>query len=69
MPETRSGAKARAKRVGIPKSNVIKATTGRHKGSYYIAPRGVKGGAKRAYANCRSSGGSKSKCAKIAHSI
>lgn len=65
MPESKSGAKARAKRVGIPVSQVVRAKSG----GYFIAPRGVTGGAKKAYAECRSHGGSKVKCAKIAHSI
>jgi hypothetical protein len=66
MPETKSKAKARAKRVGIPVSHVTK---GPGKG-YFIAPRGVnKAGAKRAYAAMRARGYSKAKAAKIAHSI
>lgn len=56
---------ARAKRVHIPLSQVIKA----NKGGYFIAPRGVKGKAKHAYAEMRSHGYSKAKAARIAHSL
>jgi hypothetical protein len=66
MPETKAKAKARAKRVGIPVSHVVKGP----KKGYFIAPRGVnKAGAKRAYASMRQKGYSKAKAAKIAHSI
>lgn len=66
MPETRSGARARAQRLGFPLSNVVKARTG----GYFIAPRGVTAGkAKRAYAGCRAGGGSKSMCAAVAHRV
>jgi hypothetical protein len=66
MPETKARARARAKRVSIPVSHVVKGTG---KG-YFIAPRGVnKSKAKRAYAAMRSRGYSKAKAAKIAHSI
>jgi hypothetical protein len=66
MPESKRSAKARAKRVGIPISNVVKSPG---KG-YFIAPRGIKKAkVKRAYAAMRSRGYSKAKAAKIAHSI
>ena len=65
MPETKQHASSRAKRLGFPLSNVIKGEK-----SYFIAPRGLKTQiAKRAYASLRSEGASKSKAAKIAHSI
>lgn len=66
MPETKRAAKARAKRVGIPVSNVVK---GPGKG-YFIAPRGIrKAKVKRAYAKMRARGYSKAKAARIAHWI
>jgi hypothetical protein len=66
MPETKSAAKSRARRVGIPVSQVVK---GPGKG-YFIAPRGIKKAkVKRAYAAMRARGYSKAKAAKIAHSI
>lgn len=65
MPESKSKARARAKRLGFSLSQVVKG-----KKVYFIAPRGIKSkGAKKAYASCRSSGGSKAKCAKISWSI
>lgn len=65
MPETRTEALRRAKRAGFPASNVVKGSRG-----YYIAPRGLKTQrAKRAYAELRSHGRSKSSAAKIAHSV
>lgn len=66
MPETRSGARARAKRLGFPMSNVVKAKSG----GYFIAPRGVtKAKAKRAYADCRAKGGSQGVCAAVSHKV
>jgi len=66
MPASKKSTQKRAKRLGFPKSNVVKAK----KGGYYIAPKGVKSsGAKKAYANCRAGGGSKAKCARISHSV
>lgn len=66
MPETRSGARARAQRLGFPLSNVVKASSG----GYFIAPMGVtKASAKHAYAECRAGGGSKSVCAGVAHKV
>jgi hypothetical protein len=66
MPETKSKARARAKRVGIPVGNVVR---GPGKG-YFIAPRGIKRAkVKRAYAKMRARGYSKVKAAKIAHWI
>jgi hypothetical protein len=66
MPETKRAATARARRVGIPVSHVVK---GSGKG-YFIAPAGVtRAPAQRAYAGMRSHGYSKAKAAKIAHSI
>ena len=65
MPETKQRAKTRAKKLGISTSNVVKGRSG-----YYIAPAGVTTTAgKKAYADCRSSGGSKEKCARISHSV
>jgi hypothetical protein len=50
MPESKRAAQARARRVGIPVRNVVKASSGGH----FIAPRGVSSGkGKRAYAECR----------------
>lgn len=66
MPETKSGARARAKKGGFPASSVTKSK----KGSYFIAPHGVTSSkAKRAYADCRAGGGKKSTCAAVAHNI
>jgi len=66
MPETRTQARAHAKRVGIPVRNVVKASSGGH----YIAPRGVTSGkGKRAYAECRAGGGKQSTCAAISHNV
>lgn len=66
MPESRSAARARAIRVGIPVGQVIKAK----KGGYFIAPAGVtKPKAKRAYAECRSGGGEKGTCAAVAWGV
>lgn len=65
MPETKAGATKRARRVGIPTSHVVKGKAG-----YFIAPHGVtKAKAKRAYAGCRSGGGSKAMCAGVAHKV
>lgn len=67
MPETRSGARARATRLGFPLSQVVKAPSGK---GYFIAPRGVTStAAKHAYAGCRSEGGSKGTCAAVAHGV
>lgn len=63
MPETKRKATARAKRLGFPKSNVVKAEDDGH----FIAPHGITSAdAKKAYANCRAKGNNKEKCAKIA---
>jgi len=65
MPESKSHATARAKRIGFPSSNVIKGKNG-----YYIAPRGLHSHhAKETYAALRSEGKSKEQAAKIAHSV
>lgn len=70
MPETKASAKRRAKRLKFPQSSIVKATSGKSKGGFYIAPRGIKSAsAKRAYANMRSSGASKEKAARIAWSV
>lgn len=67
MPESKSGARARAARLGFPMSSVIKASKG---GGYFIAPRGVTDiHAKHAYADCRAGGGQKSTCAAVAHNV
>lgn len=66
MPESKKKATARAKRLGFPKSNVVKAK----KGSYFIAPKGVTTKARKsAYAKSRASGKSKASSAKIAHFV
>lgn len=66
MPESRAGARARARRVGIPVSQVVKARSGGH----FIAPRGVSSGkGRRAYAECRAGGGKQSTCAAVAHGV
>ena len=62
MPETKKAALARAKKLGYPKSTVVKASTGEH----FIAPLGVTSSAsKKAYAECRTQG----KCAAISHTV
>jgi len=68
MPQSKAKAKARAKRLHIPVSHVVKATGG--KGGYYIAPRGVDSSAgKHAYAEARSRGKSKGYSARVAHTV
>jgi len=62
MPESRKNALKRARKLGFKSSSVTSAG----KGEYFIAPKGIEGkGAKKAYAKCRSDGGSQEKCAKI----
>lgn len=63
MPESKKDATARAKRLGIPVSNVVKA---RNDG-YFIAPRGSTAKGKRIYAALRAEGMSKEKAARISH--
>ena len=66
MPESKAGAKRRAKKLGYPQSNVVKAKTG----SYFIAPLGITSAkVKRMYADCRAKGGKKSTCAAVAHNL
>ena len=66
MPESKEDARARAKRLGIPLSNVVEAEDG----GYFIAPQGLTTkAAKEAYAECRADGGSKEKCARIAWTV
>jgi len=67
MPQrSKKIALKRAKRLGFPKSSVTKAK----KGGYYIAPHGVKSSAgKKAYAESRARGMSKTRSAKIAHHV
>ena len=66
MPETKAEARKRAKKLGFPQSSVVKSEDD----GYFIAPHGITmAGAKKAYADCRASGGSKEKCAKIAWDI
>jgi hypothetical protein len=66
MPETKKKALSRAKRIGFPKSSVVKSKRGGH----YIAPRGVTTRAgKQAYAESRSHGVSKAKSARISHYV
>lgn len=70
MPESKAKARARAKKLGFPLGNVVRASSGKAKGSYFIAPRGLTTSkARRAYANMRSDGMNKAKAARIAHSI
>lgn len=70
MPESRSEARSRAKKLGFPLYSVTKATEGKNKGGYFIAPHGLTTSkARRAYANMRSDGMNKAKAARIAHSI
>ena len=65
MPETKAKAIARAKALGMPKSQVVKGEKG-----YFIAPAGVeKAKAKRAYAGCREKGGEKGVCAAVAYKV
>ncbi|PNX49900.1 MAG: hypothetical protein BV457_00235 [Thermoplasmata archaeon M9B1D] len=65
MPETKAKARARAKKLGFPLSNVVKGKKG-----YYLAPRGIKkSSSKKAYSSCRDSGMSKTRCSKIVWSI
>jgi len=64
MPESKKGALKRAKRLGFPKSNVVKSKYG----GYFIAPKGITSKKlKRGYADCRAKGGSKSTCAAVIH--
>lgn len=66
MPETKKAALARAKKLGYPKSTVVKASTGEH----FIAPLGVTSAAgKKAYAECRTRSEDKGKCAAISHTV
>jgi len=66
MPETKSQALARAKKIGYPKSTVVQAKNK----DWFIAPRGIQSaGAKKAYANCRTSSSNKAKCAAIAWTV
>lgn len=66
MPETKKDALARAKRLGFPATNVIKAEDG----GYFIAPQGItKAKAKKAYADCRENKGKKETCAAVAWNI
>lgn len=62
MPESKRDATARAKRVGIPASNVVKTDKG-----HFIAPRGVTPQGKRVYGALRAEGMPATKAAKIAH--
>lgn len=65
MPETLLHIKARAKQLGYPLSQIVKGKNG-----YYLAPLGVESQkAKNFYAECRSRGDSKEKCARLAHYI
>lgn len=66
MPnQTREQAEQKARELKMPIKQVVKGVAG-----YFIAPLGVESKqGKNAYASCRSEGGSKEKCAKIAHSI
>jgi len=66
MPESKRSAIAHAKRVGIPTRNVVKSPKG---SGYFIAPRGVTGKGRRAYAGCRAGGGKQSTCAAVAHNV
>ena len=63
MPhENRKEAEAKAKEVGIDKSQVVNSEEG-----YFIAPQGIKSEtARKAYAKCRADGKDKKYCAKIA---
>ena len=64
--ETKKRATRRAKRLKFPKSSVVKSK----KKGYFIAPRGItKKSAKKAYAESRARGKSKSSAAKIAHYV
>lgn len=70
IPETKTKARSRARKLGFPQSSITKATSGSAKGKYFLSPRGIKkAGAKRTYANLRSSGASKEKAARIAWSV
>ena len=66
MPKkTKKSAEQTAKKLGIPKSNVVKTDKG-----YFIAPAGItSSGAKKAYANIRAKGKSKKYSAKVAWTI
>lgn len=65
MPETKTAAQARAKKLHYPASSVVHG----HKG-YYIAPRGVTSRrGKHTYAALRDAGRSPEQAAKIAHSV
>lgn len=65
MPDSKSKAKSRAKKLGFPQSQIVEGEEG-----YYLAPLGVKAkSAQKSYAKCRDKGGAKSKCAAIAHMV
>lgn len=64
--ESKANALKRAKKLGFPKSSIVKSK----KGGYFIAPRGVtKPKAKRAYAACREKSSNKGMCSAVAHNI
>ncbi len=68
MPETKAEALKRASKEGYSENLVVKATKGNK--SWYIAPHGLKSAkSKRAYADCRAQGGSKSECAAVSWNI
>ncbi len=64
--ETKKQALARAKKENFAENLVVKAKGG----GYFIAPHGItKAKAKRAYADCRAQGGSKSECASVSWNV
>lgn len=64
--ETKAQALKRAKREGFESNLVVKAKGG----GYFITPHGItKAKAKRAYADCRAQGGSKSECAAVSWNL
>ena len=64
MPESKSRARARAKRLHIPQSHVVKNP---HGAGYFIAPRSIhRRVGKETYAALRGQGESKEKSARIA---
>jgi hypothetical protein len=66
MPESREEALARAKKLGMDASQVVKSD----RGGWFIAPSGVSAAtAKKAYANCRQNGKGKGECSAVSHIV
>lgn len=66
MADTREEALARAKKLGMDASQVVKSD----RGGWFIAPSGVTSDtAKKAYANCRQNGKGQQECSAISHIV